>query len=111
MQYTTKWMQTNSWLVNTLVNLQQACGFSGFCTNLPLPQHFLERREVATKERKKEVGSVVSKPASFLFVGMWKVCINPTKLYIQEIRSYIRQTVLIMDYATDMDTGLSEKSL
>ena len=37
----------------------QACDFSefflisGFFTNLPLPQNFLERREVATKERKK----------------------------------------------------------
>ena len=34
--------------------LEQACDFSGFLfTNLPLPQNCLERREVATKERKK----------------------------------------------------------
>ena len=37
-------------------------------TNLPLPQNFLERRKVATKERKKEIAYNVS---SFLFVEKW----------------------------------------
>ena len=49
----------------------------GFCffTNLPLPQNFLERREVATKERKiKKSGLYCIQTSSFLFVGMWRVC-------------------------------------
>ena len=41
--------------------------------NLPLPQIFLQRREVATKE-KKEVACIVSKPLVSCLWGMWRVC-------------------------------------
>ena len=55
----------------------QTCYFSGcflisgFCTNLPLPQIFLEIWEVATKERSS---LYCDQTSSFLFVGMWRVC-------------------------------------
>ena len=46
--------------------------FQDFFKNLPLPQNFLERREVTTKERKNCLYCVQT--SSFLFVGMWRVC-------------------------------------
>ena len=40
--------------VNKYIHSFQACDFSGFYfTSLPLPQNILERREVASMERKK----------------------------------------------------------
>ena len=44
-------------------------------TNLSLPQNFLERREVATKE-KKEVTCIVSKPLVSCLWGCGEVCIS-----------------------------------
>ena len=43
-----------------------------FFTNLPLPRHFLERREVATNQGKKEVACIVYKPLVSYFWGMWR---------------------------------------
>ena len=55
---------------------------SGFYTNLPLPQQFLERREVATKERKT---CIVSKPPVSYLCGCGE-SVNPPKLNIQEVQ-------------------------
>ena len=59
---------------------------SGFLfTNLPLPQAFLERRKVATKERKKEIACIVSKPLVSCLWGCGE-SVNPPKLNIQEVQ-------------------------
>ena len=54
-------------------------------TNLPLPQNFLERREVTTKERKKEAACIVSEPQVSCLWGCGE-SVNPPKLNIQEVQ-------------------------
>ena len=49
---------------------------------------FLERREVATKERKKEVACIVSKPLASWLWGCGE-SVNPPKLNIQEVHGVL----------------------
>ena len=68
------------------IKMQQACDFSGFLfTNLPLPKHCLERREVATKEGNKEVACIVSEPLISCLWGCGE-SVNPTKWNIREVQ-------------------------
>ena len=69
----------------------QECDFSGFFlnfrifSNLPLPHNFLERREVASHQGKKEVACIVSKPLVSCLWGCGD-SVNPPKLNIQEVQ-------------------------
>ena len=65
--------------MNTVIVHQD---FLGFCTRLCLPQSFLERREVATKERSS---LYFVQNLLFLVCGGCGESVNPPKLNIQEV--------------------------
>ena len=74
-------LRKGTWFFNcqNLNHRNQACDLSGFFTNLPLPQNLLERTEVATKEGKKEVACIVSKPLVSCLWGCGE-SVNPPKI-------------------------------